>query len=193
MRIIQPLREIGTPLADISGPLPFVGVQGAFDEFFQRGTLRSYWKATYVEELTDPILEIVVDRARNRPSARTFVVTFLMGGVINRIAAEDTAYSERSANWMVSMDGNWEDASEDDTVISWVRDAWGKVHELGTGSLYLNFSGVSDEDVTTGVKSAFDKANLQRLEEIKAFYDPENFFRRNNNIIPAKYTGRTSD
>ena len=185
MRIVQPLRDIGTPLVDISGPLPFVGVQAAFDEFFQRGTLRSYWKATYVDELTDPILDIVVDRARNRPSARTFVVTFLMGGAINRVPVEDTAYSERAANWMVSMDGNWQDADDDDTVISWVRGAWAQVHELGTGSLYLNFSGVSDEAVTTGVESAFDKANLQRLEEIKAHYDPENFFRRNNNILPA--------
>ena len=57
MKTIQPLRDIGTPLADISGPIPFVGVQAAFDEFFQRGTLRSYWKSTYVEELTDPILD----------------------------------------------------------------------------------------------------------------------------------------
>ena len=60
MKVIQPLRDIGTPLADISGPLPFVGVQSAFDEFFQRGTLRSYWKSTFVEELTDPILDIIV-------------------------------------------------------------------------------------------------------------------------------------
>lgn len=185
MRIIQPLREIGTPLADISGPLPFVGVQGAFDEFFKRGTLRSYWKATYVEELTDEVIDVVAELAGNRPSARTFVVTFLMGGAINRVAVEDTPYSERTAKWMVSMDGNWEDASQDDAVISWVRDAWGRVHEMGTGSLYLNFSGVSDEAVTTGVESAFDKANLQRLEEIKAHYDPDNFFRLNNNILPA--------
>ena len=184
MKVIQPLRDIGSPLVDISGPLPFVGVQSAFDEFFQRGTLRSYWKATYVEELTDQIIEIIVDRARNRPSARTFVVTFLMGGAINRVDTEDTAYSERSADWMVSMDGNWEDASDDDKVVSWVRGAWGQVHELGTGSLYLNFTGVSDEAVTVGVESAFDKANLQRLEEIKGRYDPDNFFRLNNNIPP---------
>lgn len=184
MKVIQPLRDIGTPLADISGPLPFVGVQGAFDEFFRRGTLRSYWKATYVEELTDPILAIIVDRARNRPSARSFVVTFLMGGAINRVDVDETAYSERSANWMVSMDGNWEDASDDDSVISWVRGAWGQVHEHGTGSVYLNFSGVADEAFTSGVESAFGKANLQRLEEIKAHYDPDNFFRLNNNILP---------
>ena len=191
MRIIQPLRDLGTPLADISGPLPFVGVQSAFDEFFQRGTLRSYWKSTYVEELTDPILEIIIARARNRPSPRTFVIAFLMGGAINRVRADDTAYSERSANWMVSIDGNWEDASDDDKVISWVRGAWGEVHELGTGSLYLNFTGVADEAATVGVESAFDKANLQRLEEIKATYDPDNFFRLNNNIPPATYAGRS--
>lgn len=184
MRIIQPLRDIGNPLVDISGPLPFAGVQSAFDEFFQRGTLRSYWKATYLEELSDAALEIIVDKARSRPSARTFVVTFLMGGAINRVAAEDTAYSERSAKWMVSMDGNWEDPKDDDLVIQWVRDAWGRVHEHGTGSVYLNFSGVADEAVTNGVESAFDKANLQRLEEIKAHYDPDNFFRLNNNILP---------
>ena len=172
MRIIQPLRDIGTPLVDISGPLPFVGVQSAFDEFFQRGTLRSYWKATYVDELTDPIIDIIVDKARSRPSARTFVVTFFMGGAINRVGAEDTAYSERSANWMVSMDGNWEDPSDDDKVISWVRGAWGEVHELGTGSLYLNFTGVADEAVTVGVESAFGKASLQRLEEIKGTVRP---------------------
>ncbi len=184
MNVIQPLREIGTPLVDISGPLPFVGVQAAFDEFFQRGTLRSYWKSTFVDELTDPVLDIIVNRARSRPHDRVFVVTFFMGGAINRVGAEDTAYSERSANWMVSIDGNWEDATDDDKVISWVRGAWAEVHEHGTGSLYLNFTGVADEAPTVGVESAFGK-NLQRLGQIKAKYDPDNLFRLNNNIIPA--------
>jgi hypothetical protein len=93
---------------------------------------------------------------------------------------------------MVSFDGNWQDPGDDERVISWVRGAWGQVHELGTGSLYLNFTGVADEATTVGVESAFDKANLQRLEEIKAHYDPDNFFRLNNNITPASYDGRAS-
>ena len=107
-----------------------------------------------------------------------------MGGAINRVAAEDTAYSERSANWMVSIDGNWQDPNDDDKVISWVRGAWAEVHQHGTGSLYLNFTSVADEAVAVGVESAFGK-NLQRLQEIKAHYDPDNFFRLNNNISPA--------
>jgi FAD/FMN-containing dehydrogenase len=184
MKIIQPLREIGTPLADISGPLPFVGVQAAFDEFFQRGTLRSYWKSTFVQDLTDPILDIIVRKAQSRPSDRTFVVTFFMGGAINTVGPQDTPYSERSANWMLSMDGNWTDPSDDDKVISWVRGAWAELHEHGTGSLYLNFTSAVDEGTTVGVESAFGK-NLERLAQIKAKYDPDNIFRLNNNIIPA--------
>jgi FAD/FMN-containing dehydrogenase len=69
-----------------------------------------------------------------------------------------------------------------------VRGAWGHLHQHGTGSLYLNFSG--DETATAGVESAFGKGNLQRLEEIKAAYDPDNFFRLNNNITPASSSSR---
>jgi FAD/FMN-containing dehydrogenase len=184
MAVMQPLRELGTPLADISGPLPFTAVQAAFDPFFVRGTLRSYWKSTYVSQLSDEVLDIVVRRAQDRPSPRVFVITFLMGGAINRVNPEDTAYSERAADWMVSIDGNWHDAADDDRVIGWVRDTWSEVHKLGTGTTYLNFTGLADEATDAGVESAFGR-NLQRLTETKARYDPDNLFRLNNNIAPG--------
>jgi FAD/FMN-containing dehydrogenase len=184
MEVVQPLREIATPLTDISGPIPFTAVQAAFDEFFVRGTLRSYWKSTYVDELTDEILGIVAEKAQERPSPRIFLITFLMGGAINKVGPEDTAYSERSANWMVSVDGNWHRAEDDDEVIGWVRDTWSQVHKLGTGTTYLNFTGLVDESTDVGVESAYGR-NLQRLAEIKAKYDPDNFFRLNNNIAPT--------
>jgi FAD/FMN-containing dehydrogenase len=184
MKVLQPLRELGKPLADISGPLPFAAVQGAFDPFFVRGTLRSYWKSTYVAKMTDEVLDIVVRRSTERPSKRTFVVTFLMGGAINRVGAEDTAYSERSADWMVSLDGNWEQPADDDKVVRWIRDAWAEVHKLGTGTTYLNFTSLAGDPTDVGVESAYGK-NLKRLGRIKAKYDPDNFFRLNNNITPA--------
>jgi len=184
MKVLQPLRELGAPLADISQPLPFSAVQTAFDPFFTRGTLRSYWKSTYLPELTDDAIDLIAQRAQNRPSARTFVITFLMGGAINRVGATDTAYSERSAPWMVSMDGNWSDQSEDSRVISWIRETWAEVAKFGTGSVYLNFTSLSDEAPTSGVDSAFGD-NMRRLAEIKRKYDPTNLFRLNNNIAPA--------
>ena len=184
MRLVQPIRELATPLADISGPIPFTAMQAAFDPFFVRGTLRSYWKSAFVASLSDEVIDVVVNRAQNRPDPRVFVITFQMGGAINRVRSEDTAYSERSADWMVSIDGNWPDAADDDKVIGWVRDAWAEVSKLGTGATYLNFFGLEDEATDTGVDSAFGR-NLQRLAEIKKRYDPENLFRLNNNIAPA--------
>jgi FAD/FMN-containing dehydrogenase len=183
MTVLQPLRELGTPLADISQIMPFGSVQQAFDEFFQRGTLRSYWKSTFVSELTDEIIDILAPRAQNRASVRSFVVIFLMGGAINQVGPQDTAYGERTANWMVSIDGNWEDPADDNKVVSWVRETWSQVHKLGTGSVYLNFTGIADEAADVGVDSGHG-VNLERLREIKRKYDPDNFFRLNNNITP---------
>lgn len=184
MKVLQPLRELGTPLADISDPIPFVGVQQAFDEFFQRGVLRSYWKSTYLSELSDEAVDLVAKAGQERASTRTLIALFSWGGAINRVGPEDTANSERSANWMVSIDGNWHDAADDDKVVSWVRERWSAIHKLGTGSTYLNFTGITDEGADVGVESAFGK-NLKRLADIKKKYDPDNFFRLNNNIKPG--------
>ena len=126
--MMQPLRELGTHLADISGPTPFVGVQTAFDEFFQRQLLRSYWKSMYLAELTDEAVDLVADAAKERNSTRTLIAVFSWGGAINRVGAEETANGERSAQWMVSVDGNWHDPADDDTVITWVRQRWAAIH-----------------------------------------------------------------
>ena len=106
-----------------------------------------------------------------------------MGGAINEVGPEDTAYRERAANWMVSIDGNWEDEAEDERSCPGCARPGRQVHELGTGSVYLNFTGIADEDAEVGVDSGHGP-NLERLREIKAKYDPDNFFRLNNNIAP---------
>ena len=56
-RSMQPLRELGTPLFDMSRPTPFTAVQSGFDPFFPRDTLRAYWKSQYLDELTDAAID----------------------------------------------------------------------------------------------------------------------------------------
>jgi FAD/FMN-containing dehydrogenase len=184
MRAIQPLRELGTPLADISQPMPFRVVQSAFDPFYPRGQLLSYWKSTYVSELSDGVIDVLATRSQQRPAPLTAVIVWLSGGAVNRVAPEDTAFGERSAAYMVSVEGNWADPADTDENITFVREAWGEVAEFGTGTTYLNFTGIADEEMDVGVDDAFG-AKLERLGKIKAKYDPKNFFRRNNNIAPA--------
>jgi len=181
---MQPLRELGTALFDMSGPTPFVGVQTGFDALFPRDTLRAYWKSQYVDELTDEAIDTIAAAANDRPEPLTLVNTFHMGGAIARVGEEETAFHQRTSPYMVSIDGMWLDAADDDANIEWVRSAWNAVAEHGTGEVYLNFTGLADEAPQAGVDSAYGR-NLARLAEIKAKYDPENFFRINNNVVPA--------
>jgi FAD/FMN-containing dehydrogenase len=184
MRVMQPLRELGQPLADISQPMPFTAVQSAFDGFFPMGKLHSYWKAQHLPALPDEALAVIADRAKQRPSPLTLVVTFQMGGAINRVGPTETAYAERSAPWMSSIDGNWENAADTTANIAWVRESFRKIAPYSNGMTYTSFTGQADETASTLTANAYG-ANLDRLRRIKAHYDPHNFFRLNPNVEPA--------
>jgi FAD/FMN-containing dehydrogenase len=181
---MQPLRELGTVLFDMSGPTPYVGVQSGFDPLFPRNQFQAYWKSQYLDSLTDDAIDTIAARANDRPAPLTLVNTFLMGGAINDVGPEDTAFHERSSPYMVSIDGMWADPGDNEANVGWVRSAWEDVSKFGTGSVYLNFTGLADEAPDAGVDSAFGR-NLRRLAEVKGRYDPDNFFRVNNNIAPA--------
>jgi FAD/FMN-containing dehydrogenase len=184
MKVLQPLRELGTPLVDLSQPMPFTAVQAAFDPLFPRNQLRAYWKSQYLEELSDGAIDLMAAKAAERPAPLTLVNMFHMGGAIADVGPEDTAFSERSSPYMVSIDGMWADPADDADNVAWVRSTWDAFSEFGTGGVYLNFTGLEDEAASAGVDSAFGR-NLSRLGEVKAKYDPDNFFRLNNNIAPA--------
>ena len=180
MEVIQPLRELATPLADISQPMPFRMVQAAFDAFFQRQEVRTYWKSTSATELSDELIDVIATRAQDRPAPLATIVVWLTGGQVNRVGADDAAFSERSAKYLFSVEGTWHDPADDDKVIPWVRETWSAISEFGTGTTYINFA----EEGESVVDEAFG-AKLEKLAQIKAKYDPENFFHRNNNIAPA--------
>ena len=184
MTVLQPLRELGSPLFDMSGPTPFTAVQAGFDPLFPRNQLQAYWKSQYLDELPDAAIDLIAAQALGRPSPLTLVNTFHMGGAVAAVDPEATAFAERAAPFMVSIDGNWTDADQNDDMIAWVRGAWDDIRKFGNGSVYLNFTGRADEAPSAGVYSALGR-NLERLTAIKATYDPDNFFRLNDNITPA--------
>jgi FAD/FMN-containing dehydrogenase len=184
MEVMRPLRELGTPLADISQPMPYTAVQSAFDPFFPRGVLQSYWKSLYLPELSDEAIELIARKGAERPSPLTFVDTYVNGGAIREVAADESAFGDRSMPYMVAIAGSWNDPTDNDDNIAWIRDASREIGALGGAGVYLNFTGLEEQDAKAGVADAFG-ANLGRLAEIKAKYDPDNFFRRNNNVVPA--------
>jgi FAD/FMN-containing dehydrogenase len=184
MRVMQPLRELGTALFDMSGPTPFTAVQTGFDALFPRNELRAYWKSLYLDAFEDEAIDVFAERAGNRPAPLTLVNAFHMGGAIADVDPEDTAFAERNGQYLLSIDGLWSHPADDEANIEWVRSTFAAFEPYGNGSVYLNFTGRADEAPSAGVDDAFGR-NLQRLAEIKRAYDPDNFFSLNNNIKPA--------
>jgi FAD/FMN-containing dehydrogenase len=184
MAILAPLRELGTPLMDMSAPMPFTAVQQGFDAFFPRNTLQAYWKSRYLPELTDAAIDYIAARAGERPSPLTLVNVFHMGGAIADVPPGATAFAQRSSPYLLSIDGNWSDPADNEANIAWVRETFREAERFGSDGVYLNFTGRAEEPPDGGVDSAFG-ANLRRLAEIKTKYDPTNVFSFNNNIAPS--------
>jgi FAD/FMN-containing dehydrogenase len=183
MRTLQPLRDLGTPVFDMSEPMPYAVIQTAFDPFFPRRSLRAYWKSQYLDALTDDAIDTIAALAQERPGPMTLVNTFRLGGAVHRIGPEETAFAERSAPYMVSIDTMWSDPAQDEAAIAWARAGFGEVAKYGNGNVFLNFTGRADEPLQANTDSAFGR-NLVRLGRIKAAYDPDNLFQLNNNILP---------
>jgi FAD/FMN-containing dehydrogenase len=182
VQALQPMREFGRPLGEISGILPFRMVQKAFDGFFPNtGELLSYWKSIYVNTLSDAVIELIVDRSANRSSRSTMVVVQHFGDAVRRVPADATAFATREAPFIVSFMGTWRAHSESATHIAWVRNAWDRLSHHATGAVYLNYLGREEQEAESLVQAAFGP-NYARLVAIKAKYDPTNVFRMNHNI-----------
>lgn len=181
--IIDEFRGLGSPLFDLSEHIPtYRAFQAGFDAF---GTnLYAYWKSLYLAELTDDALAFIHDRAMNRPDPKVLIHVPIMGGATASVAAEATAFGDRSAPFMLSIDGETYDPDKFDEVRDWTRATVEAARQLdGAGGAYLNFSADEGDDERV-VRQQFG-GNLERLRAIKKRYDPDSLFRINNNITPS--------
>lgn len=179
---MQPLRELGEPVVDVSGPWPWAGLQSGFDELFPKGG-RYYWKSRAVAELTEEAIEEIADWAGRRPTPLTDIGIWHHGGAMSRVDETATAYGGRDATFLVAGEVSWLDPAQDDEAIAWGREFWAAMAPHSTGGIYLNFAGLGEEKEEL-VRAGYG-VNYDRLAALKTKYDPENVFRMNLNITPA--------
>jgi hypothetical protein len=180
--VVQPLRELGEPLLDLSGPWPWLGLQSGFDELYPDGGFY-YWKSRMAAELTQDAIDELVEFAGRRPSPLTDVVIWHHGGAMSSVGDTETPYAGREATFLVGGEASWDDPAVSDEAIAWCRDLWTALARHSTGGIYLNFPGFGEEREDL-VRAAYGP-NYERLAALKATYDPDNLFRMNFNITPA--------
>jgi FAD/FMN-containing dehydrogenase len=181
-RATRALRELATPLLDMSGPVEYADFQCSLDPFFPAGP-RRYWKALYLDGFSDAAVDTTVEWSNRRPSNDTLVIIRHCGGAIARVGAGETAFGDRSSEWMLSIDSTWDDAAGDAANLEYTRAFWDAALPFSDGKTYFNFPGLLEEG-DAAVRDSYGP-NHARLARIKAAYDPENVFRLNQNIRPA--------
>jgi FAD/FMN-containing dehydrogenase len=184
-RVTRGLRELATPLLDMSGRVEYLDFQRSLDPFFPAGP-RRYWKALYLDGLPDAAIDSTVDWSNRRPSSETLVIIRHCGGAMARVGADETAFGDRSSEWMLSIDSTWHDPAGDAANIDYTRAFWDAAVPFSNGQTYFNFPGLFEEG-DAAVRASYG-ANHERLARIKAAYDPQNVFRPGQNIRPAAWS-----
>lgn len=176
----QPLRSVGKPVLDHVGPVPFPMVQSLFDPLYPAG-LQWYWRADFFKEISDASIAEHAKHGAKLPTMHSTMHLYPTDGAVHRVGAEETAFSYRDANWAGVTVGVDPDPANRDKITKWTRDYFDAVHPYSAGGAYVNFM---MEEGQERIKASF-RENYNRLATIKKKYDPENFFRVNQNIVPA--------
>lgn len=180
---VWPLRELATPVLDFSGRMPYPAIQSLYDSLFPKGRDRSYFKSLYLTGLGSHVIDDIVGRWASRPSDLSLTSVWHFGGAVQRVAADATAFGDRSMPFMLSIDSIWSKPEDDAANIAWSRDFWSAMQRHSTGRLYLNFAGHGEDEGL--VRQAHGEEVHAKLAAVKRTYDPGNFFQLNQNIVPA--------
>jgi FAD/FMN-containing dehydrogenase len=177
---LEPLRRLGEPIADVIGLQPYAAWQAAFDPLLTPGAY-NYWKSHNFVELSDNLLDTLVNYAARLPTGECEIFIGQLGGATSRVAVDATAYPHRNAKFVMNVHTRWRETTDERRSIDWARKLFAETAPYATGGVYVNFM---PEDETERVSSAYG-ANYPRLATLKAKYDPGNMFRLNQNVAPA--------
>lgn len=178
--VFKPIREFGPPILDFVGEIPMPALNGMFDELYPSG-MQWYWRAHFIKELTDDAINENIKHGSNIPTMHSTTHLYPIDGAVHDVAPGDTAWAKRDARWSQVIVGVCPDPENADKVTKWCKNYYDGITPYADGGAYVNFM---MEEGETRVKASYGN-NYKRLAEIKAKYDPDNFFHVNQNIKPA--------
>jgi FAD/FMN-containing dehydrogenase len=179
-RAMRPLRELGEPIADLMGPLPYVAMQSLLDALWGPGA-HNYFKAGWLRGLDDRAIDTLVEHHRDISSPKSEIHVHHMGGAVARVPAGATAFGDRSAPFLLNIIASTFTADGYDDAVKWAQSLHGAMDPALTGGTYVNF--LSNEGADR-VHAAYGADTYERLVALKREYDPSNLFQLNQNVKP---------
>ncbi len=183
------LDALPEPMFDWRSTMPFPAMQALFDPLLPKG-LQWYWRGDFVRDLPDEAIEAHLEQARKlRPGDLSLMHLYPIDGAVHRVDPTETAWAARDVTWSMVIAGIHPDPGEAERITRWAKDYWTAVHPWSAAGGYVNFM---MEDGSPERLRATYGGNYPRLARVKAEYDPNNFFRSNQNIPPDHGASTTS-
>ncbi len=176
----KPIRQFGSPAIDFAGTIPFPMIQGMFDALYPAG-LQWYWRADFFNGYDAKAIDLHGKYGGQLPTMHSTMHIYPINGAASRVGAGDTAWGYRNTNFAQVIVGVDPDPQNNTRMTTWAKDYWQALHPYSSGGGYVNMIMDEGED---RVKAAYGD-NYPRLAQVKAKYDPQNFFHVNQNIKPA--------
>jgi len=168
--VLEPFSRLGEPLLDLSGTSTWIEAQSEFDFALPDGG-RYFWKSHFIDDFDDDTIDLIVHGAARRPDPTSAIFIRTLGGAIDRVGPDETAFAHRGARFNVSIDAVWTDPALDGASIAWARELWSALEPSSRG-VYMNFAGL-DDDADRGLVLG---AHEERVERIRRAYDPDGVF-----------------
>jgi FAD/FMN-containing dehydrogenase len=172
-RALAPLRELGDPIADLSGLMPYREAQAFLDEDYPDGW-RYYWKSVDLDRLGGDVLDRLAHQAAAAPSHHSTIDIWYHGGAMARVDPAATAFGARPS-YLIGVEANWEAEDEDGANVAWARETVDDLRRFSSGGSYLNFPGFFEEGEEL-LRASYGEQNFERLVALKDRYDPANLF-----------------
>jgi len=175
----KPIRQFDPPAIDFAGPIPFPALQSMFDGLYPAG-LQWYWRADFFNGYDNKAINLHTKYGAQLPTMQSTMHIYPINGAAGRVGPQDTAWGYRQTKFSQVIVGVDPDPQNNGRMIEWAKDYWLAMHPYSAGGGYVNM--IMDEGEER-VKAAYGD-NYARLAQVKAKYDPDNFFHVNQNIKP---------
>lgn len=129
----------------ITREISFIDLQTMADLDFPHGR-RYYTKSGYFHQLDDSTITRLMEAVATTPSSETMIELAYLGGAAGEVGAEETAFGDRSAPFVLTLLANWIGASADVANIAWVRGLFQQLRPAMKPGVYVNFMSGDEQD-----------------------------------------------
>jgi len=180
-RAAQPIKQFGAPVMDVIGAMPYSAINSMLDAAYPRGAL-NYWKSNFLASLSDEAIHAMIDCFAQCPTPMGQLLIEHFHGAVTRVGTTDTAFPHRAEGYNLLVLSEWMDTKDNDACTAWARNSYAAMQPFMSSNRYVNY--LADDERGDAVAASYGP-NYRRLQQLKAKYDPENFFHMNHNIRPV--------